>query len=55
MLYVVEQFKIWKGIDPVKPCWASRNFVSAKREDMEAIATELQKVSGTPHRVVERP
>lgn len=51
--YEVEQFKVWKGIDPVNPCWSGLNFVSTRRDDMEEIATELQKVSGTPHRVVE--
>lgn len=53
-MYEVEQFKVWKGIDPEKPCWASRNFVSPIKGDMDAIAAELEKVSGTPHRVAVR-
>lgn len=52
--WCVECYKVWKGINPDKPVWASRNFVSTSWDDMNEIAEELELVSGNPHRVVKQ-
>ncbi len=40
-MYKVEEFKIWKGVDPDKPTWNSRGFVGPQ-QDMIEIMEYLQ-------------
>jgi hypothetical protein len=42
MWWIVQEHKVWKGIDPVKPCWASRGFVSSERESMQDIVDYIE-------------
>lgn len=55
-LWDVEEFKIWKGIDPTRPTWASRGFACDTWENADGL---LKLIEGNDPcvilRVVKRP
>lgn len=41
-IWQVEEYKIWKGVNPDKPVWASLNFVSRSWDDMMDLCDYLR-------------
>lgn len=41
----IEEYKVWKGLDPIKPQWAKMNFVSDSYEDSHEILSLLEQNS----------
>lgn len=45
MTYTIQEFKIWKGVDPVNPTWQSVNITPGTREGAEEVLELLTKNS----------
>lgn len=41
--WTLEEYKVWKGIDPDKPVWASRGYLSKRWEDIKELCDYLER------------
>lgn len=54
VLYEVQKWQVWKGINPNKPTWHGINLVCETREAAQELSDYVERNSNLPHRVMPR-